>query len=255
MQLPDHTFLITGAGSGLGAATAHAFATAGANIAAVDMNEESLAPLVASHGRRIAPCVADVTEAKQVEAAVRRAVEHFGALHGVVHCAGILQVSRILTRGGPHDLAVFRRVVEVNLIGTFNVIRLTAGTMSENEPSEDGERGVIVTTSSIAFEEGQIGQIAYSASKAGVAGMTLPAARELGKFGIRVVSIAPGVFGTAMMKGTPEAVRESLEAQAAFPPRFGRPEEYASLARQIVENPMLNGTVIRLDGAMRMSAK
>jgi NAD(P)-dependent dehydrogenase (short-subunit alcohol dehydrogenase family) len=255
MQLPHHTFLVTGAGSGLGAASADAFASAGANITAVDMSEESLATLVNSHGGRVIPCVADVTEAKQVEAAVRRAVEHFGALHGVVHCAGILHVSRILTRQGPHDLDVFRRVVEVNLIGTFNVIRLAAGTMSENQANDEGERGVIVTTSSIAFEEGQIGQIAYSASKAGVAGMTLPAARELGKFGIRVVSIAPGVFGTAMMQGTPDTVRESLEAQAAFPPRFGRPEEYASLARQIVENPMLNGTVIRLDGAMRMSAK
>jgi NAD(P)-dependent dehydrogenase (short-subunit alcohol dehydrogenase family) len=255
MQIPNHTFLVTGAGSGLGAATADAFASAGANIAAVDVSDDSLASLVASHGGRVAPCVADVTEEKQVQAAIELAIKQFGALHGVVHCAGILQVSRILTRQGPHDVDVFRRVVEVNLLGTFNVIRLSAGAMSENETNDDGERGVIVTTASIAAEEGQIGQVAYSASKAGVAGMTLPAARELGKFGIRVVSIAPGVFGTAMMEGTPDAVRESLEAQAAFPPRFGRPEEYASLARQIVENPMLNGTVIRLDGAMRMSAK
>ncbi|MEQ8791911.1 MAG: SDR family NAD(P)-dependent oxidoreductase [Pirellulaceae bacterium] len=255
MQLTDHCFLITGAGSGLGAATATTFAAEGANVVAVDVNEQAVKTLAAPLGDHAAATTMDVTDAGQVEAAVKLATERFGALHGVVHCAGILQVSRILTRQGPHDLDLFRRVIEVNLIGTFNVLRLAAQAMSDNEPNAEGERGVIVTTASIAAEEGQIGQIAYSASKAGVAGMTLPAARELGKFGIRVVSIAPGVFGTAMMQGAPDAVRESLEAQSAFPPRFGRPEEYAALARQIVENAMLNGTTIRLDGAMRMNAK
>lgn len=255
MKISGNCFLVTGAASGLGGGAARAFAAAGANVVAADVNEAALAALVESLGEPAVSARTDVTDPAQVAAAIELALERFGALHGVVHCAGILQVSRLLTRQGPHDLELFRRVIDVNLIGTFNVLRLAAQPMSENEPSDEGERGVIVTTASIAASEGQVGQIAYSASKAGVEGMTLPAARELGRFGIRVVSIAPGVFGTAMMEGTPDAVRESLEAQAAFPSRFGRPEEYAALARQIVENPMLNGSTIRLDGAMRMGAR
>jgi NAD(P)-dependent dehydrogenase (short-subunit alcohol dehydrogenase family) len=174
----------------------------------------------------------------------------------VVNCAGILGSARIVGREGPHDLELFARVVKVNLIGTFNVMRLAATAMSRNEPlSADGERGVIVNTASVAAFEGQIGQAAYAASKGGVASLTLPAARELAKLGIRVMAIAPGIFATPMMDAAPEALRESLASQIPFPPRLGRPDEFASLAQHIVENPMLNGAVLRLDGAVRMAAK
>ena len=255
MQITGNTFLVTGGGSGLGAATARLLVERGANVIVADVNGKAAETMAEILGKTSASVAADVTNTADVEAAVDLAERRFGDLHGAVHCAGILQASRVVTREGPHDLELFRRVIEVNLIGTFNVLRIAAFTMSANHPNEDGERGVIVTTASVAAEEGQVGQAAYSASKAGVAGLTLPAARELGKFGIRVVSIAPGVFGTSMMEATPDAVRESLLAQAAFPTRFGHPSEYASLACHIIENPMLNGSTIRLDGAMRMGPK
>ena len=197
----------------------------------------------------------DVTDPANVQSAIDEAIASFSGLHGVIHCAGILGAARIVGKQGPHDLGLFRRVVEVNLIGTFNVLRLAAAAMSNQPSGDDGERGVIVCTSSVAAFDGQIGQAAYSASKGGVASMTLPAARELASFGIRVVSIAPGVFETPMVSAlTPEA-QASLGAQVPFPKRLGKPGEFAALACQIIENRMLNGTVIRLDGALRMAAR
>jgi NAD(P)-dependent dehydrogenase (short-subunit alcohol dehydrogenase family) len=197
----------------------------------------------------------DVTSEPSAQAAIDLAIQRFGGLQGLVSCAGILGASRIVGREGPHDLALFQKVIQVNLVGTFNMLRLAAAAMSKNEPNAEGERGVIINTASVAAFEGQIGQAAYSASKGGVAAMTLPAARELARFGIRVVAIAPGVFDTAMMSAAPDAVRQGLAEQSVFPPRFGRAEEFAQLVQQIVENPMLNGSVIRLDGAVRMPAK
>ncbi|MGH3103723.1 MAG: SDR family NAD(P)-dependent oxidoreductase, partial [Gaiellaceae bacterium] len=194
----------------------------------------------------------DVTDEASVSAAVAAAD---GGLYGVLNCAGIGWAERVVGRDGPHDLERFARVVQVNLIGTFNVIRIAAAAMAQNEPTPSGERGVIVNTASVAAFDGQIGQVAYAASKGGVAAMTLPVARELGRFGIRVCTIAPGIFDTPMMALASEEVRESLHAQVPWPPRFGRPDEYAALARQIVENEMLNGETIRLDGAIRMAPK
>jgi NAD(P)-dependent dehydrogenase (short-subunit alcohol dehydrogenase family) len=196
----------------------------------------------------------DVTSEASASAAIETALRDFGGLHGLVNCAGILGAARIVGRAGPHDLGLFQKVIQVNLVGTFNMLRLAAAAMAKNEPTADGERGVIINTASVAAFEGQIGQAAYAASKGGVAALALPAARELARFGIRVVTIAPGVFETAMMSAAPEAVRQSLGNQAAFPQRFGRAEEYAQLVQQIVENSMLNGCTIRLDGAIRMAA-
>jgi NAD(P)-dependent dehydrogenase (short-subunit alcohol dehydrogenase family) len=255
MQLPDQTFVITGAASGLGAACANRFHAAGANVVLADLNQAAGEELASRLGSRAAFVRTDVTSPADVQAALEAAAR-FGPLRGVVSCAGILGASRVVGRDGPHDLELFARVVNVNLVGTFNVIRLSAAAMSQNDlVGEDGERGVIINTASVAAFEGQIGQAAYSASKGGVASMTLPIARELAKFGIRVVAIAPGIFDTAMMEAAPETVRQSLAAQASFPPRFGKPEEFAALAQHIVENPMLNGAILRLDGAVRMAAK
>jgi NAD(P)-dependent dehydrogenase (short-subunit alcohol dehydrogenase family) len=196
-----------------------------------------------------------VTEEASMQSAVDLCVSTFGAIHGLVNCAGVAPGERVVGRNGPHALASFERAVKINLVGTFNAIRLAAAKMSVQPPFPNGERGVIVNTSSVASFEGQIGQAAYSASKAGVNGMTLPIARELAKFGIRVVTIAPGIFDTPMLQGMSEEVRASLGQQVPFPPRLGRPDEYAALVRAIVENEVLNGEVIRLDGAIRMAAK
>jgi NAD(P)-dependent dehydrogenase (short-subunit alcohol dehydrogenase family) len=200
-----------------------------------------------------APC--DVTSSQDVEQALALATGQFGRFDGVIQCAGILAAARVLGRRGPHDLELFARVVQVNLIGTFNVLRLAAAVLAQNEPGPDGERGVIVNTASIAAFEGQIGQTAYAASKAGVAALTLPAARELGRSGIRVICIAPGVFETPMMAQAPDELRSSLTRQIPFPARFGEPSEFAALAEHVVRNRMLNGCVIRLDGAVRMGAQ
>jgi NAD(P)-dependent dehydrogenase (short-subunit alcohol dehydrogenase family) len=255
VKLADQTFLITGAASGLGAACASRFHAAGAKVVLADLNQQAGDELAAKLGPRAVFVPTDVTSADSVQTALA-AASQFGPLRGVVNCAGILAASRVVGRDGPHDLELFARVMNVNLVGTFNVIRLAAAAMSQNEPlSDDGERGVIVNTSSVAAFEGQIGQAAYSASKGGVASMTLPLARELAKLGIRVMAIAPGIFDTAMMEAAPAAVRESLAGQVPFPPRLGKPEEFAALAQHIVENPMLNGAVLRLDGAVRMAAK
>lgn len=255
MDVAGKTFLITGGGSGLGAACSRRLVAAGANVVIADLNDELARALAAELGQRADWSGIDVTESDEVQSVLETIEEAFGDLHGLVHCAGILGASRIVGRDGPHDLALFERVVRVNLIGTFNMLRLTASAMAKNEPDVSGERGVIINTASVAAFEGQIGQAAYSASKGGVASLTLPAARELARFGIRVVAIAPGVFETAMMAATPEAVRKSLIEQTVFPPRLGQADEFAQLVQQIIENPMLNGCTIRLDGAMRMGAK
>lgn len=255
MHLPHHTFLITGGASGLGAACAREFAAAGANVLIADLNQTAGEALAAELGPTALFHSTDVTSAASGQAAVDAAIRHFGGLNGLVSCAGILAAARIAGREGPHDLELFSRVIQVNLIGTFNMLRLAAAAISLNPPGEDGERGVIINTASVAAYEGQIGQAAYSASKGGVASLTLPAARELARLGIRVVAIAPGIFETAMMQAAPATVRDSLAAQIPFPARLGRPEEFARFARHIVENSMLNGAVLRLDGAVRMAAK
>jgi NAD(P)-dependent dehydrogenase (short-subunit alcohol dehydrogenase family) len=255
MDLLDRTFLVTGGASGLGAATARRLAAARARVVIADMNASSGEALAGELGDRASFIATDVTSETSAQEAIDAATGRFTRLHGLLHCAGILGAARIVGRDGPHDLALFQKVIGVNLVGTFNMLRLAAAAMQANEPNADGERGVIINTASIAAFEGQIGQAAYAASKGGVAALTLPAARELSRFGIRVVAIAPGVFETAMMAAAPEAVRQSLVEQAAFPHRFGLPEEFARLVQQIIENPMLNGSVVRLDGAMRMAAK
>jgi NAD(P)-dependent dehydrogenase (short-subunit alcohol dehydrogenase family) len=255
MRVNNCTFLITGGACGLGAGTARKLVAAGARVVLADVNFAAGEALAAELGKASTFVGTDVTSEASARATFEVATERFGQLHGLVNCAGILGAARIVGREGPHDLALFQKVLEVNLVGTFNMLRLAAAAMLANPPNDEGERGVIINTASIAAFEGQIGQAAYAASKGGVAALTLPAARELAKFGIRVVAIAPGVFETAMMQAAPDAVRQSLVDQAAFPPRFGRPDEFAQLVQQIIENPMLNGSVIRLDGAMRMGAK
>jgi NAD(P)-dependent dehydrogenase (short-subunit alcohol dehydrogenase family) len=255
MELAGRTLLITGGGSGLGAACVTELHQAGAQLVIADVNVEAGTQLAESLG----PCCefqrTDVTRTDDLVQAMEWAIRHFGGLHGVVQCAGILGAARLAGRTGPHDLDLFRRVVEVNLIGTFNVLRLAAQQMKVNPPTADGERGVIVNTASVAAFEGQIGQIAYAASKGGVASMTLPAARDLAADGIRVVAVAPGAFGTPMIAGAPAKVQESLQQQTVFPARLGQPREFAMLVRHIFENPMLNGSILRLDGAVRMGPR
>jgi NAD(P)-dependent dehydrogenase (short-subunit alcohol dehydrogenase family) len=221
----------------------------------VDLDEKAGAGLAGEIGSRAIFATADVTSAEQIAGAIAAARKTFGALRGAVNCAGIAIGERVLGRSGPHPLETFRRVVEINLVGTFNVLRLAAQAIAEGLPDPEGERGVIINTASIAATDGQTGQAAYGASKAGVAGLTLPAARELARLGIRVVTIAPGIFETPMMAGMSEAVQASLAAQVPFPARLGRPEEYAALVEHIIGNAMLNGEVIRLDGALRMAAR
>ncbi|MBL8511525.1 MAG: SDR family NAD(P)-dependent oxidoreductase [Betaproteobacteria bacterium] len=259
MQIAQHTFLIAGGGSGLGAATAKLLASHGAYVVLADVNvaggEQLAATLNATYPNCARFISTDVTDEAQVQAAVALALSEFGSLHGAVNCAGIAPGERVVGKNGPHSLAGFTRAININLIGTFNVIRLAAHAMSTLPAAANGERGVIINTSSVASFEGQIGQAAYAASKAGVNGMTLPIAREMAKFGIRVVTIAPGIFDTPMLAGMSEEIRTSLGQQVPFPPRLGRPDEYADLAKHIIENEVLNGTVIRLDGAIRMGAK
>lgn len=255
MRVDRHTFLVTGGASGLGAAAARHLAAAGAQVAIVDIDQDGAARVAGGIGASAIAACADVTDEGSVAGAIAAVRNAFGALHGAVSCAGIAPGERVLGRGGPHRLESFRRAIEINLVGTFNVLRLAAQAMAENEPDTNGERGIVINTASIAAYEGQIGQGAYAASKAGVAGLTLPAARELASLGIRVMAIAPGIFATPMMSGMPVEVRESLAAQVPFPPRLGRPEEYAALVAHVVENPMLNGEVIRLDGALRMGPR
>jgi NAD(P)-dependent dehydrogenase (short-subunit alcohol dehydrogenase family) len=254
MKIEGQAALVTGAGSGLGAATARLLAEGGARVALVDVNGEAVESVAADTGG--APFQCDVTDAGQVEQVVAAARERHGEAGIVVNCAGIAPAARVVGRDGPMPLGDFERVIRVNLIGTFNVVRVTAADMAAREPQgESGERGVIVNTASVAAFEGQIGQAAYSASKAGIAGMTLPIARELARMGVRVMTIAPGLMSTPMLHGFPQEVQESLAAQVPFPSRLGRPEEYAALVEHIVGNVMLNGEVIRLDGAIRLAPK
>jgi len=253
MQISNHVFLVAGGGSGLGAATAKMLTAAGGKVVIADLNDAagwSSAPAATARYIRT-----DVTDEAQVQAAVDLCASAFGAIHGAINCAGIAPGERVVGKTGPHALASFERAVRINLVGTFNVIRLAATKMSVQAPEASGERGVIVNTSSVASMDGQIGQAAYAASKAGVNGMTLPIARELARFGIRVMTIAPGIFDTPMLQGMSEEIRASLGAQIPFPSRLGKPEEYAALVRHIIENEVLNGEVIRLDGAIRMAPK
>lgn len=254
MNLSGKTFLVTGGASGLGAAVVREFAGAGANLVIVDVNEPREAP-AAAIAQRVRFQKTDVGNEAQVQAAIDLAVKEFGALNGAVNCAGIATAERAVGREGPQPLDHFTRVITVNLIGTFNVVRLAAAQMMKQEAAPGEDRGVIICTASVAAFDGQIGQVAYSASKGGVAALTLPLAREFAQQQIRVMSIAPGIFDTPMMAGLPEAARESLGKQTPFPARLGKPEEYAALARHIVENQMLNGEVIRLDGAIRLAPR
>ena len=255
MQIAGHTFLVTGGASGLGAATARRLAGAGARVLLSDVSSEQGMRLAGELGERVLFKAADVTDESQVAAAIAAARTRFGAVHGAVSCAGIAPGERVLGKDGPHRLDSFRRAVEINLIGTFNVLRLAAQAMESNAPDAGGERGVIVNTASIAAYDGQIGQAAYGASKAGVAGLTLPAARELARIGVRVMTIAPGIFETPMVAGFSPELQQALAAQVPFPSRLGKPDEFAALVEHIILNPMLNGEVIRLDGALRMAPK
>ena len=244
--------VVTGGGSGLGEATARELASQGARVALLDLPRSNGDAVAKSLAGAAIYCPTDVSDAAQVEAAIERAVGEFGGIQIAVNCAGIATAGRTVSREGPHDLEVFERTIRVNLIGTFNVTRLAANAMSKNELSDTDERGVIVNTASAAAFEGQIGQAAYSASKGGVVGMTLPIARDLSSLAIRNVTIAPGLFGTPMMSGVSDDHKSALESNLTFPQRFGRPEEYAALVISIVTNPMLNGETIRLDGAYRL---
>ncbi len=250
MQIAGKTALVTGAASGLGAASARMLLQGGANVVMVDRNE------AAGLGPRSVAVTADVSDPGQMEAAVEEAVSRFGGLNILVHCAGIGHPLRVLGKdGGAAPLDSFARVVQVNLIGAYNTLRLCAAAMNRNVAEASGEKGVMVLTASIAAFDGQVGQASYAASKGGVVGMTLPVARDLARHGIRVVTIAPGIFDTPMLAGLSDEVRASLGAQVPFPARLGRPEEYAQLAQSIIENEMLNGEVIRLDGALRMAPR
>jgi NAD(P)-dependent dehydrogenase (short-subunit alcohol dehydrogenase family) len=254
MKIQDNAFLVAGGGSGLGAATARMLAANGGKVLIADVNAagESIAKEIGTGARFLRT---DVTEAASTQAAVDACVSAFGGIHGAINCAGIAPGERVVGRNGPHSLESFERAVRINLVGTFNVIRLAAAKMTVQPAFPSGERGVIVNTSSVASFEGQIGQAAYAASKAGVNGLTLPIARELAKFGVRVMTIAPGIFDTPMLQGMSEEIRTSLGQQIPFPSRLGKPEEYAALVKHIIENEVLNGEVIRLDGAIRMAAK
>ena len=255
MQISNATAVITGGASGLGRATAERLLAGGGRVVLLDLARSAGADVAKELGERALFVPADVTSAEDVAAALEAAVARFGALHVLVNCAGIGAADKTFGKRGAADLAGFARVIQVNLIGTFNCIRLAAAHMAKNAPNAEGERGVIVNTASVAAFDGQIGQAAYSASKGGIVGMTLPIARDLAELGIRVCTIAPGLFDTPLLAGLPEPARVSLGKQVPFPPRLGRPAEYGALAAHIVENAMLNGETIRLDGAIRMQPR
>jgi NAD(P)-dependent dehydrogenase (short-subunit alcohol dehydrogenase family) len=255
MDLEGRTILVTGGASGLGGATVDMIVAAGGRAVIVDVNERAGRAKETRHGSPVAFVTADVTSDADVQRAIDLAVADFGGIHGLVNAAGIAVAERVLPKEGVQPLAHFSRAIQINLVGTFNCIRLAAAAMASNEPTEGGERGVIVNTASVAAFDGQIGQAAYAASKGGIVAMTLPIAREFARMGVRVMTIAPGTFDTPLLAGLPEPARESLAQQVPFPSRLGRPDEYAALVRHIFENEMLNGEVIRLDGAIRMAPK
>ncbi len=247
--------MVTGGASGLGSATVRKLHSLGAKVVIADLNRKAGKTLEDDLGEGALFIETDVTRDTSVKQAIEGAVNQHGGLHILVNCAGIAIAEKILGRTGPHDLKDFNRVVKVNLIGTFNALRLSAAAMEQNKPTQEGERGVIINTASVSAFEGQIGQAAYAASKGGIVSLTLPAARELSRQGIRVVTIAPGIFDTPLLAGLPERARISLGEQVPFPPRLGRPDEYAALVQHIVENVVLNGETIRLDGALRMGPR
>lgn len=255
MKLENSTFIVSGGASGLGAATVRTFHASGANVIIADLGVDKGQALAAELGERAIFCKTDITNESDAKAAIELAKTRFGGLQGLVNCAGVGTAWKVLGKEGPHSLESFSRTVNINLVGSFNMVRLAAAAMAEGQPGEDGERGVIINTASVAAFEGQIGQAAYAASKAGVVAMTLPIARELARFGIRINTIAPGLFLTPMMEALPQDVQDSLGKATPFPPRLGRPSEFAALARSIVENVMINGETIRLDGAVRLTAK
>ena len=255
MKLDGAGAIVAGGASGLGAATARALAARGARVAIADLNEESAEQLADELGGPAFACRTDVTDESDVERAVAAAVDAFGEIRLAVSCAGVGWAERVVGRQGPANLQPFETVVRINLLGTFNVLRLAAAAMAQNEPDDEGERGAAVMTASIAAYDGQIGQTAYAASKGGIVGLTLPAARDLARLGIRVCTIAPGTFDTPLLAALPQEARDELGRQIPFPSRLGRPEEFAELALHIAENGMLNGEVIRLDGALRMPPK
>lgn len=254
MHTVDRSFIVSGGASGLGEACVRMLVGNGAKVVVADLAKDAGEKLAAELGAACRFVECDVADGAALQKAVEAAAA-LGPVGGAIACAGIATAGRIVGRDGPHDLALFEKTLRVNLVGTFNLLRLAAAAMSKNEPTADGERGVVVLTSSIAAEEGQIGQAAYAASKGGVAALTLPAARESAKFGVRVVTIAPGIFDTPLMSAMSDEVRTSLIGQIPFPPRFGRPDEFAATVRHVIESVYINGTVIRLDGAARMGGK
>ena len=255
MKISGATAVITGGASGLGRATAERLSAGGARVALLDLPRSPGADVARAIGDAALFTPADVTSADEVTAALEAAAARFGGIHILINCAGIGTAEKAYGKRGPGDLAAFTRVININLIGHFNCIRLTAAHMAKNQPNEEGERGVIVNTASVAAFDGQIGQAAYSASKGGIVGMTLPIARDLAEIGVRVCTIAPGIFETPLLGTLPEPARASLAKQVPFPPRLGRPAEYAALAAHIIENSMLNAETIRLDGAIRMQPR
>lgn len=255
MQIANHTFIVTGGASGLGAATVRMIVAGGGRAVIADLQAEVGQALAAELGSTASFVATDVSDESSAQQAIAHAVAHFGALHGLVNCAGIAPAEKVLGKEGPHRLASFAKVVQVNLVGSFNMIRLAAAAMADNTPDAQGERGVIVSTASVAAFEGQLGQAAYAASKGGIVAMTLPIARELSRYGIRVLSIAPGIMETPMLLAMPQEVQDSLGRMVPFPSRLGKPAEFAALVEHIVGNGYLNGEVIRLDGAIRMGMK
>jgi NAD(P)-dependent dehydrogenase (short-subunit alcohol dehydrogenase family) len=255
MKTENKTFLVTGGASGLGLATAKMIVENGGNTVLLDINENAAEQALQDLGKQAIFVKTDVCSEEQVQNAIDNAINAFGSINGAINCAGMGPAMRVVGKNGVHSLEYFSKVININLIGTFNVIRLATNVMQNNEPNKEGERGIIINTASVAAFDGQIGQAAYSASKGGIVAMTLPIARELARMGIRVMTIAPGIFETPLLSNLPKEAFDSLGKQVPFPPRLGKPTEYAGLAKHIIENVMLNGEVIRLDGAIRMAAK
>ncbi|SCU75791.1 3-hydroxyacyl-CoA dehydrogenase type-2 [Cupriavidus necator] len=255
MQIQDRAFIVTGSGSGLGAATARRLVAAGGRVLLADLNSDAGEALAAELGSNARFARTDVADAASAESAVANCRSAFGVVHGLINCAGVAPSEKVIGREGPHRLESFARTVQINLIGSFNMLRLAAAAMIQSEPDAGGERGVVVNTASVAAYDGQIGQAAYAASKGGVVAMTLPIARELARHGIRIMTIAPGIMETPMIKAMPTEVQDALGRMVPFPPRLGQPDEFARLVAHIIDNSYLNGEVIRLDGAIRMAAK